>query len=406
MLLRTALILALPLLALPAVAERLEIWMDADFSIQSRSAEMIELGVAAALSEVDNRIAGLPVDIVRRDHRGNAKRSFATLRLFSESTHGLSVIGGIHSPSYITYRDEINAARVPLLLPWSAGGPITRAATDDNWIFRLSVDDWKAAPFLVDQALADGCTSVALVMLNSGWGRANLAGMKDALSLHGHVPAVDVLLDLVASPAHIGSVVNTVVQSGADCVLLTSVTESGAALVNSFAAQPKAIRIYSHWGILGGGFAELAPAAARDAVSLRVLQTCGLRIEAAGSASLRAALQSAEVGGVVISRLQNLTAPTGFVHAYDLTRILISAGEQAAETTAWSGSIEDRRAALRAALQRLERPVEGILGTYAPPFEPYQMGRIDAHEALGVDDLCLAAFDRTGHLVDAPRGVR
>lgn len=406
MFLRAALILALPLLALPAYAERLEIWMDADFSIQSRAAEMIELGVAAALSEVDNRIAGLPVDLIRRDHRGNAKRSFATIRRFSESAHGLSVIGGIHSTAYITYRDQINDARVPLLLPWSAGGPITRAATDDNWIFRLSVDDWKAAPFLVDQALADGCTSIALIMLNTGWGRANLAGMKDALSRHGHVPAAEVLLDLVASPTHIGDVVNTVVQSGADCVLLTSVTESGASLVNSFAAQPKATRIYSHWGILGGGFADLAPAAAREAVSLRVLQTCGLRIEAEGSPSLTTALKNATVGGVVITRLQNLTAPAGFVHAYDLTRVLIAAGEQAAKTPAWSGSIEDRRAALRAALQRLEAPVEGILGTYAPPFQPYEMGRIDAHEALGIDDLCLAAFDRTGQLVDAPRGAR
>ncbi|MEM9814253.1 MAG: hypothetical protein AAF913_16475, partial [Pseudomonadota bacterium] len=117
-------------------------------------------------------------------------------------------------------------------------------------------------------------------------------------------------------------------------------------------------------------------------------------------------LKNATVGGVVITRLQNLTAPAGFVHAYDLTRVLIAAGEQAAKTPAWSGSIEDRRAALRAALQRLEAPVEGILGTYAPPFQPYEMGRIDAHEALGVDDLCLAAFDRTGQLVDAPRGAR
>jgi len=45
---------------------------------------------------------------------------------------------------YIKNRGLINKNNIPLLVPWAAGGPITRYPQSDNWVFRLSIDDSKA----------------------------------------------------------------------------------------------------------------------------------------------------------------------------------------------------------------------------------------------------------------------
>jgi len=84
-----------------------------------------------------------------------------------------------------------------------------------------------------------------------------------------------------------------------------------------------------------------------------------------------------------IARVEEIEAPVGFVHAYDLTHILARAVDLAGTTD---------RVAVRDALERVEN-YSGLVKTYARPFAP------DRHEALTENELLMARFTRDGVLV-------
>ncbi len=384
----------------PVAAEPLRLYIDADYSISHEAAEAIELGVRTALREAGSTLGGVPIDILPRDHRANVKRSHKTLRSFLKDEQGLAVIGGMHSPPYLTHKDYINENRILTLLPWSAAGPITRpAGTDENWIFRLSVDDSKAGRFLVEQAVNEGgCGRIALILVDTGWGRANLKTMTASLAELGETASYHKLFATTLGEEGARSIASEVAASQSDCVIMLALATEGAYLTHALHARLEGVKIFSHWAILGREYPKAVDDQVRRDVGLRVLQTCGLKLEREGRGTIRTALQNASID---LSSLADVPATTGFVHGYDLTRLLIAAAEQASKTPEWSGSIRDKRAALKTALEALQSPVDGILRTYVQPFAEYRADRPDAHEALGANDLCMAAFRQDGRLEDA-----
>ncbi|MEO0990841.1 MAG: ABC transporter substrate-binding protein [Pseudomonadota bacterium] len=392
-------------LAVPAGLARadapLQLIIDADFSVARAGAEAIELGIRSALSEVEYRAGDVDLEVVRMDHRGNAKRSVSHLKKATTDANVLAVFGGVHSPPYISGQSVVNEGRLPLLLPWSAAGPITRAPEgQENWIFRLSVDDWQAAPFLAEQVIsAPECTRSGLVLLDSGWGRSNRVALLSAFEDKGADEPVVIMFPASAGQATYGEIAEKLVAEDVDCAVLLSFAPQGAGIVNELHARGHIVRFFSHWGVLSGPVADLAPFEAREAMQFRVLQTCGLRSEANAPDAARRALESAAVLGASYSRLAEVPATTGFVHGYDLTRLFIAALEQAAASPDWvSASVFEKRQMLHLALERLEAPVEGILRTYEAPFSAYAQEAPDAHEALRRSDLCLASFGRDGAL--------
>ena len=379
-----------------AMAETLDVFIDADYSVNTQSAEAIELGVRTALSEVDYTVAGITIRVSPKDNRGNVKRSKRTMDAFLKSDSALALIGGLHSPPYLTHREFMNQNGVLALLPWSAAGPITRAQSSENWIFRLSVDDKKSGGFFIDRAVGhDGCQKVAFLLVETGWGRANNETLSSALEARAMLPATVEYFPAAIREGSAEDLAKRVAAAGADCAVIVALWLDGSIVINALAKHVPSIRVYSHWGILGGEFTQRVSHEARESVSLAVLQTCALRREAEGSVLFKDVLASAGHSGTTVA---DLKAPTGFVHAYDLTLILIAAIEQAAKSPEWNAEISSKRLVLRNTLQNLGKPINGLLSTYNPPFTPYSLTSLDGHEALGQDDLCLARFREDGRL--------
>ncbi|MBW4708239.1 ABC transporter substrate-binding protein [Roseobacter sp. YSTF-M11] len=385
-----------------AVAERLRLYIDADYSIARPAADAIELGVRSALSEVDYAIGDIELEVVPMDHRANSKRSMANLRAFENDPQALAVIGGVHSPPYLTNREHINDRGLLLLLPWSAAGPITRPeAGQVNWIFRLSVDDTKAGPFLVNHVLNNRrCQRTALLLVDTGWGRANRVTMLEAFrEAKANEPVVFTFPTALGS-ASARTLAENVAGMDVDCAIMLSNAQEGALLVNELHELAPHIRLVSHWGIVSGDFRDMVSHTVRSDLQIEVLQTCGLKVERDGSTVLAQALRSASTQAHPFERLSDVHASTGFVHSYDLVKILLAAIAQTSGSDAWKhGSISERRNLLRVALEDLARPVEGILKTYNRPFGPFSDSAPDAHEALNGQDLCVASFAESGRLV-------
>ncbi len=379
----------------------LELYVDADYSINGAAAASIELGVRTALSEEDFKLGGLDVTVVPKDHRGNVRRSRNTYDSFLDSQTAIAIIGGLHSPPYLAYKSFLNSHGILTLLPWAAAGPITRPDDgSENWIFRLSVDDRKSGPFLVQQAEeVSGCKAIALLLLETGWGRTNEETLTAALRERHREPALVAYFPTTVGKAVAGSLAESVKASGVDCAIILANGGNGAEMVEALGARVPNLRLFSHWGITGNGdFTDRIGPDLRQGMQIKVLQSCGLQRESEGNPVLKAALAEAVPAA---ASLAAIPAAAGFVQGYDLTRILLNAAKQAAGTPDWQGDIVARRRALKTALESLDAPVEGILKRYIAPFAPYSKHTPDAHEALGLDDLCMARFAEDGTLEDA-----
>ena len=159
--------------------------------------------------------------------------------------------------------------------------------------------------------------------------------------------------------------------------------------------------ICSHWGITGGDFAEtIGPALLRD-FDLTFIQTRFSFISTPDDPFGRAVFQRAKsLFPNAIRTSHDIKAPTGFIHAHDLTRLLIAAVEQVGLT----GDIRADRRRVRDALEGLRNPVKGLIKTYRKPFSPYDASHPDAHEALSIEDFVMAQYGHHGEALLIPGG--
>ena len=149
------------------------------------------------------------------------------------------------------------------------------------------------------------------------------------------------------------------------------------------------IPIISHWGITGGNFHEIVGADIRNEIDLSFIQTCfsfnddnpsrlGSRIFEAAKAKYPEKIKVPA----------DIRSPVGFIHGYDLTKLLLAALEKAE----LSGDITSNRNHVRLALEDLNEPVPGLIKTYQNPFQKFSPANEDAHEALGAQDLCMGIY--------------
>ena len=372
------------------------LYIDADRSGAKAAGDAIEWGLRTALSEVGDRLGGFQAEIVPLDHRGNSRRSLRHLETFARDDRALALFAGLHSPPLLENRDYINRNEILVLDPWAAAGPITRPPEGENWIFRLSIDDARAGYVIAREAVAEGFRRPYLLLEDTGWGKSNETTMTRALAELGVEPVGVEWFNwnLGATGARI--ILRKIADTGADVVFLVANAPEGKTIAAAMAALPRQRRLplRSHWGITGGDFPDVIDARMRAQIDLLFLQTrfsfIGGPADPFSTGVLAAARQATP-----IRTAYDIKAPTGFVHAYDLTRLLIAAVEQ----TGLRGDVRADRRRLRAALEGLEKPVRGLIKTYVKPFGPYSSEMSAAHEALGIGDFVMGRYGEQGEIL-------
>lgn len=374
-----------------AAEKIIRIYQDADLSNHSESSEAIQKGVEVAFSEIGNIINEYKVEFKYLDHRGNVIRSKQNYEKFLADPQALAIYSGIHSPPLIRNRTFINENEALTLVPWAAGGPITRHASAENWVFRLSVDDTRAAPVIIDYAIEEkGCENPHLLLEDSPWGNSNLKNMSEALEGHG-ITTPDVTRfgwNLADQGARI--LVRRIIDTGSDCIILVSNAIEGAVIAQALIDTQGNIPIISHWGITGGDFHEKISATHRKNLDLIFIQSCFSFTNSQQtefSNQVFNTLKTHSNGKITTSK--DLKSAVGFVHAYDLTKLLIAAIEQAGLT----GQIKKDRDTIRQALENLQSPVQGLIKTYEKPYSVFDAKKaINAHEALHKENYCMAYY--------------
>ncbi|TMP39646.1 hypothetical protein CWB98_03400 [Pseudoalteromonas rubra] len=387
-------IVSLNVLASTAGAHVLRIYHDSDYSSHSASAEAMKMGFNSALSERNFEVQGFKLQFVEKDHRGNSNRSLLTMRRFLQDDRALMILGGLHSPPYIKHRDFINQQGILLLVPWAAGGPITRYPDANNWVFRLSIDDTKAGLRMVEFAKQKQCRSPHMLLERTPWGKSNYQTISRALG-KSEPPVTWFNWNMKMNATKI--MLREIATNGHDCILFVGNALEGKELVKAISQTPKAQRpaIISHWGITGGNFFTQVAKQLRSGIDLHFLQSCFSFQQRPHSEF------AAQVWGKIMADYPNkvingqfIQSPAGFIHGYDLGRVFLAALDQ----VALRGDMKHDRAALRDALENLQKPVQGLIKRYKQPFSPWTKEHPDAHEALGLEDICMASYNTDGSI--------
>lgn len=380
-----------------ASADVYKVYLDADRTSNYASARSIEIGILAAFDEVDRVVNGREIEFVPLDHRANSKRSKRHLQQFLDDPQAIAVVGGLHSPPYLSSKDYVNENGIPLLLPWSAAAPLTRAQTARNSIFRLSLDDAKAAKILVPQAVTqDKCQHITLILWRSGWGESNERTMTAEMKSLGFGRYNIRYFEGNLGEADALSLANALDAAGSDCAIYVGNAKDASVIFTALHKTDMKTRMLSHWGITGGDFEEDVPAAVRDGLQLRFIQPCFSFEPPAGSSGVRLK-QIVKTYGEDFDESGYLRAPAGFFHGYDLGLLLI----EALRNIEVEADIATQRAMLIKALTNIEGPIDGLLRRYEFPFSEYATQNPEAHEALEVGDFCMARFDNEDRIVTA-----
>ncbi|AWK85202.1 ABC transporter substrate-binding protein [Azospirillum thermophilum] len=370
--------------ARPATSTPVTVALDGEFGLtNSTSAESIQRGILTAIDEI-NRAGGVlngrPLQLITREHRSISARGIKNIRELAAMPDLVAVFGGRFSPVVIEELPTLLETKTLFLAPWSSADAIVDNGMEPNFIFRLSLRDSLAMPFMLRHAEAIGAKRVGLLLTNTAWGRSNLAAAERHLGTAGRPALVETVWYNWRDTSLIDKY-RRLLEAGAEAVVLVANDDEAAILVREMAALPGAQRlpIISHWGVTGGNFVGQAGPALQE-VDFRVIQTVSLfRCD---PAKVRRVLAVTErLFG--IGRIEEVVSPVGFAHAYDLTHILARAIDLAGTTD---------RAAVRDALEKVE-DYDGLVKYYKHPFTPTQ------HEALAPDNLLMARFTPEGVLV-------
>jgi branched-chain amino acid transport system substrate-binding protein len=370
--------------------ETLTIYHDADYSLNQVSAKAMKMGLLTAFDEVNNEVQGFRLTLKEKNHRGNIKRSLLTMKNFLKDEKALFVLGGLHSPPYIKNRKFINDNQVPLLVPWAAAGPITRHPSPNNSVFRLSVDDSKAGIRMSEFALNKlSCKNPHLLLEDTPWGKSNQRTMSSYLK--DKVPFGISMFGWNIKENSARIMVRNIISEGYDCVFLVANFNETHQFIQAMVSLDKdrKIPIISHWGATGGNVDMIFTEQVKQAISFHFIQSCY---------SL-SSLNQSSFNRSVIARAKKLfpdefispdkvKAPAGFIHAYDLGRLAISALQQIKLT----GNIKQDRLLFIQALESLQKPVQGLIKNYNKPFTAWNENKPDAHEALRLENFCMASF--------------
>ncbi|MGE5548072.1 MAG: ABC transporter substrate-binding protein [Solirubrobacterales bacterium] len=375
----------------PAAAEQqakpIVLGIDAEFGLKnSTSAQSIERGVRTAVEEINQAggVLGRPLAVAIKDNRSLPARGIDNIKDFAADPDVVAVFGGRFSPVVFEEAPVAQQTGMILLDPWASADGIIDDTLKPNWVFRLSLRDEYAMPTMMSYARDRGLRRVGLLLANTAWGRSNLASAERHLAGSPDMAIVGRAWFNWGEQSLLPQY-RQLLAAGAQAVVFVTNDVEGALLIREIAGLPPDERrpVIFHWGITGGTFVEQAGDALRT-VDHAVVQTFSF-LSARPDRVKKVLATTSRLFG--LSTAEQVEAPVGFAHAYDLTHIL-------AKAIALAGTAE--RGAVRDALERVTNH-DGLVRTYARPFAPGH------HEALPREQVFMARYRSDGVLAPVGR---
>jgi branched-chain amino acid transport system substrate-binding protein len=319
-------------------------------------------GVRLAAEEINaaGGVLGRKLELVERDDEAKNERGVQIAQELINKEQVAATVGYINTGVALASQRFYQEAKIPVLNNVATGSLITQQFKDEpeNYVFRNAAHDSIQAPMIVEEAITRrGYKKVAILADSSNYGQLGRADLEKALGLKGIKPVtvekfnvkdVDMTPQLLKAK-----------EAGAEAVLTYGIGPELAQIANGMTKLGWKVPMIGSWTLSMANFIDNAGAGGEGA---RMPQTFIQEPTTPKRQSF------------IISYLKKfnpknarIDSPVSAAQGYDSVYLLAAAIKQA-------GSTEGPK--IKAALEDLKTPVEGVVTSYNRPFTK------DDHEAI------------------------
>ena len=349
--------------AVQAQAQDIKLGYNGDLSASpsAQSGHAAVTGMQAAIDDINaaGGVLGKKLTLVTRDDGSAPPKSIQNMSDLIDNEKVAAVFGPTNSGNALAWKHIPNQKKIPVMGNVGSGTDITKPMSPgaDNYMFRVSMVDRDQVATLMGYAKKAGKV-IGYMAETTGYGQGGLKDMTEIGELHGIKPAG--VERFAVADTDMTSQLNKMKAAGVDTLVVWAQGTPIAQLVRSMEKINYFPLTLTSWAADNITFYDAAgKTLAEKPIFMR---TIGEKRNAAQQK--------------LFDRIgSKLKAPSAFsfaLHGYDSVQLMAAAMKQA-------GSIDGP--AVKAALEDLKAPVQGVLKTYDKPFNK------DVHDALGAKDL-------------------
>src|SRR4051812_9219701 len=311
-------------------------------------------GVRLAVDEINKAggVLGRPLQVVERDDEAKNERGVQIAQELINKERVTATVGYINTGVSLASQRFFQEAKIPVMNNVSTGSVVTHQFDDqpENYIFRNSAHDSIQAPMIVEEAITRrGFKKVAILADSTNYGQLGRADLEKALESKGVKPVavekfnikdVDMTAQLLKAK-----------EAGAEAVLTYGIGPELAQIANGMTKLGWKVPIVGRWTLSMANYIDNAGPGGEGA---RMPQTFIQEPTTPKRQSF------------IISYLKTfnpknarMDSPVSAAQGYDSIYLLAAAIKQA-------GSTDGPK--IKAALEDLKAPVEGVVTTYNKPF--------------------------------------
>ena len=363
--LATSVSLALAVFAAQA-ADPIKIGVNGPFTGGSSSMGVsMRDGVRLATAEINKAggVLGRQILLVERDDEAKNERGVQIAQELINKERVAAVVGYINTGVALASQRFFQEAKIPVMNNVATGSLVTHQFDDqpENYVFRNSAHDSIQAPMIVEEAVVRrGFKRVAILADSTNYGQLGRADLEAALAQKG-IKAVSVdkfnIKDVDMTPQLLKAK-----EAGAEAVLTYAIGPELAQIANGMTKLGWKVPMIGSWTLSMANFIDNAGPGGEGA---RMPQTF---IQEPTTPKR----QSFIVSYLKTFNPKNsrIDSPVSAAQGYDSIYLLAAAIKQA-------GSTDGPK--IKAALEDLKTPVEGVVTTYTRPFTAKD------HEAITVN---------------------
>lgn len=311
-------------------------------------------GVRLAVEEINKAggVLGRNLQIVERDDEAKNERGVQIAQELINKEKVTATVGFINTGVALASQRFYQEAKIPVMNNVATGSVITHQFDEqpENYIFRNAAHDSIQAPMVVEEAVARrGFTKVAILADSTNYGQLGRADLEKALELKGIKPvAVEKfnIKDVDMTPQLLKAK-----EAGAQAVLTYGIGPELAQIANGMTKLGWKVPMIGSWTLSMANFIDNAGPGGEGA---RMPQTF---IQEPTTPKR----QSFIINYLRTFNPKNarIDSPVSAAQGYDSVYLLAAAIKQA-------NSVEGPK--IKAALEDLKAPVEGVVTTYTKPF--------------------------------------
>ncbi len=311
-------------------------------------------GVRLAVDEINKSggVIGRQLQVVERDDEAKNERGVQIAQELINKEQVTATVGYINTGVALASQRFFQEAKIPVMNNVATGSIITQQFKDqpENYIFRNAAHDTIQAPMIVEEAVARrGFKKVAILADSTNYGQLGRADLEAALKAKGitavaiekfNIKDVDMTAQLLKAK-----------EGGAEAVLTYGIGPELAQIANGMTKLGWKVPIIGSWTLSMANYIDNAGPGGEGA---RMPQTF---IQEPTTPKRQA---------FIINYLktfnpknQRIDSPVSAAQGYDSIYLLAAAIKQANSTDGPK---------IKAALEDLKTPVEGVVTTYNKPF--------------------------------------